>query len=105
MGRMISGIYGRSENVYPARPIGEAVPRHIFRERLLKPPILQKVGAVWELYCSYDQRAIPKANGFCWSPTQKVWFTDSPKKAVKLIKYASVSTKAHLLELFASLPE
>lgn len=102
---MISKIYRQSSNIYAARPVGEVMPRHIFRERLMNKPILQKLGNVWELYVDYELRAIPKANGFCWSPTQKVWFTDNPKKAVKLIKYATESTKAHLLELFACNPE
>jgi hypothetical protein len=101
----ISKIYRQNANVYPARAIGEAMPKHIFLERISKRPILQKIGNVWELYCDYHERAIPKAAGFCWSPTQKVWFTDNPKKAVTLIKYAGKHTKDHLLELFASLPE
>src|SRR5678809_1364011 len=98
MGRTISGIYSRDSNVYPARAIGEPMPRHIFREKLMYKPRLAKVGNVWELYCTYELRMIPKNQGFCWSPTQKVWFTDNPKKAVKLIKYANDSTKAELLE-------
>jgi len=102
---MISKIYKQNTNIYPARPIGEVMPRHVFRERFLRRPILQKIGNVWELYCDYEARAIPKSHGFCWSPTQKVWFTDNPKKAITLIQYATDSTKAHLLELFACNPE
>ena len=45
---------------------------------------------------TYDERAVPKAAGFRWNPSQKVWSTTDIKIAAKLSAYANTETKAVL---------
>lgn len=78
--------------------------RSKFIKRLTTKPVLYRHKNIWRLHCAYDDRELPKLYGFRWSPDEHTWWTDEPKKAVKLIRYASFDTKAELLELFATAP-
>ena len=57
----------------------------------------------WELACCFEDRFIAKIAGFRWFPESKVWGTDDPKCAVRLIKYATSACRAQLVEMFGSL--
>ena len=40
---------------------------------------------------TFEERGIPKAAGFRWNPQAKVWWTDDPKKALRLVGTADIS--------------
>jgi SWI/SNF-related matrix-associated actin-dependent regulator 1 of chromatin subfamily A len=52
----------------------------------------------YEAVSSYDERTIPKAAGFRWDPSSKVWYTTYPDVAAELIQYADSGLKARILE-------
>lgn len=47
---------------------------------------------------SFDEREIPKSARFRWDSVSKLWWTDDKSKAATLIKYASATTRAILVE-------
>jgi SWI/SNF-related matrix-associated actin-dependent regulator 1 of chromatin subfamily A len=52
----------------------------------------------YEAESTYDERTIPKAAGFRWDPSSKVWYTTYPDVAAELIQYADSGLKARILE-------
>lgn len=52
----------------------------------------------YEAESTYDERTIPKAAGFRWDPSTKVWYTNYPDIAAELIQYADSGLKARILE-------
>ena len=46
---------------------------------------------VYVFHGTFEERGIPKAAGFRWNPQTKVWWTDDPKKALRLIGTADMS--------------
>jgi len=52
----------------------------------------------YEAESTYDERTIPKAAGFRWDPSTKVWYTNYPDVAAELIQYADSGLKARILE-------
>jgi SWI/SNF-related matrix-associated actin-dependent regulator 1 of chromatin subfamily A len=52
----------------------------------------------YEAESTYDERTIPKAAGFRWDPSSKVWYTTYPDVAANLIQYADSGLKARILE-------
>lgn len=59
---------------------------------------LVKRGDRYETISQYHERHIPKAAGFRWDPTNKVWWTNDIAKAILLADYASVALKDELAE-------
>jgi SNF2 family DNA or RNA helicase len=58
--------------------------------------LLMRVGPRFVFHSTYTERSLPKEAGFRWSPDEKVWWTDDPKKASKLLDFADTSTRAFL---------
>jgi len=59
---------------------------------------LIEIDGRYEAESSYDERTIPKAAGFRWDPSSKVWYTNYPDVAAELIQYADSGLKARILE-------
>ncbi len=59
---------------------------------------LIEVDGRYEAESSYDERTIPKAAGFRWDSSAKVWYTNYPDVAANLIQYADSGLKARILE-------
>jgi len=62
---------------------------------------LVKRGDRYETISEYHERHIPKAAGFRWDPTNKVWWTNDITKAVQLADYAGGAVKDELATLVA----
>jgi SWI/SNF-related matrix-associated actin-dependent regulator 1 of chromatin subfamily A len=50
----------------------------------------------YETISSYDERVVPKAAGFLWDPSNKVWHTKFWEKAAKLAQFADEYAKVAL---------
>lgn len=53
---------------------------------------LIKQNSEFILKCNYEDRMIPKMNGFRWNPTNRYWYTTDVLTATKLSKYANEQT-------------
>ena len=77
-----------------------------FKRRLRARPVMHYYTREkrWEITVSFDDHLIAKNAGFFWHAKNRAWCTTSAKRAVKLIRYASVGTRDHLLSIFAARP-
>ena len=58
---------------------------------------LEQLGAnSWVARSTFEERALPKSVGFRWNPAQKIWWTDDPQKAARLIEYADEAVKEEI---------
>jgi SWI/SNF-related matrix-associated actin-dependent regulator 1 of chromatin subfamily A len=59
---------------------------------------VQTIGGkeVYALHCAYEERETPRASGFRWSPSSKLWYTDHLNTALRYIHLADETAKAKL---------
>jgi SWI/SNF-related matrix-associated actin-dependent regulator 1 of chromatin subfamily A len=59
-------------------------------------------GSVFYAESSYSEKDIVKTAGFWWHPEKKVWWTDKPEIAGRLVNYATNGAKAELEAIIAN---
>jgi SWI/SNF-related matrix-associated actin-dependent regulator 1 of chromatin subfamily A len=64
---------------------------------------LETIGGkeVYAMQCSFVERETPRAAGFNWSPTRKLWYTDHFKTAARFIHLADEPTRTKLQAILA----
>jgi len=54
---------------------------------------------VYFVMCDFSEKDVPKAAGFRWNPLKKLWYTDKPHIASKMVEYAAETMSDWVKEL------